>query len=353
MLPLALLLTLLVSSEQANPPVPGAPDPNSDGITVLDTVLVSGVQPGPGLWRVRSGEHSLWVLGSLTPLPRRLQWTSTDVEAKVRQSTVVLAPPAVRFDAGVGRVRGLFLLPSLLAARRNPGDATLADVLPGGLYERWQPLRQHYLPRARDIERWRPLFAAQRLFEVAVERSGLRFRPVTWPVVERTAKRLDITIVNTTVEVRIEAPRTAIREFAREPLDDVRCFELTIDRLEADLAAMRERANAWSVGDLDTLRALPFVDQAPACIEAVLNASVIADRGYDDLPERVRAAWMAAAEAALAEHRTGFAVLPMRHVLAADGYLAALRTRGYLVETPDEISEPDDPAAEVDPSPAE
>lgn len=35
----------------------------------LDEVLVTGEQPGPGLWRVSANGNELWILGTLDPLP--------------------------------------------------------------------------------------------------------------------------------------------------------------------------------------------------------------------------------------------------------------------------------------------
>ena len=50
-------------------------------------MIVDGTQPGPGLWLVRKGGNDLWILGTLNPLPARMQWQSKQVEqviAKVR-----------------------------------------------------------------------------------------------------------------------------------------------------------------------------------------------------------------------------------------------------------------------------
>jgi hypothetical protein len=62
---------------------------------------------------------------------------------------------------------------------------------------------------------------------------------------------------------------------------------------------------------------------------------VLQGRGFDDLPERAKASWMAAADAALATHRISFATQPMGRLLAEDGYLAALAARGYEVVAPE------------------
>lgn len=302
---------------------------------LLSEVVVTGEMPGPGLWRVSRGDNELWLLGTLSPLPKRFRWRSDEVEQRVAASQLLLAPPAVDFEAGVGRIRALFLLPSLLGARRNPDDAKLADVLPPELYARWQPLKQRHLKRNRKVETWRPLFAAGKLYEEATEDVGLRRRDLVWPIVEKAADRHGVAQFQPKVPVRIEDPKSTIKAFARTTLDDTECFALTLDRLEADLATMRERAEAWAIGDLDLLRRLPVADPGPACIEAVMQASVFSEQGIAELPQRLREAWLEAAEKALSEHRSTFAVLPMRLLLGEDSVLETLAERGYAVQEPE------------------
>ena len=48
------------------------------------------------------------------------------------------------------------------------------------------------------------------------------------------------------------------------------------------------------------------------------------------------AALKAAAEKALAENKSTFALLPISNLLSDDGYLSELAARGYAVEAPDE-----------------
>ena len=47
---------------------------------VLDDVVVTGERTGPGMWHVRSGAGQLWILGSMSPLPKGITWRSTQVE---------------------------------------------------------------------------------------------------------------------------------------------------------------------------------------------------------------------------------------------------------------------------------
>lgn len=301
---------------------------------VFEAVVVSGVQPGPGLWRVTKGDNVMWILGTLSPLPKRIEWEAREVRQVIAESQQVLTGARVKLKEKIGFFRGLTLLPAALSSRKNPGKEKLADQVPPDTYQRWLALKKRYIGRSSSIEKQRPLFAAQKLWEKAVKRNGLSFDGVVDKVIIKTARQHDVPMVSAEVEIDIGDPRQAIRDFANDDLDDLKCFTQTLDRLETDLVSMRERANAWATGDIEALRALPFEDQNRACADAVLQAGVARKRGLDDLRQRVRRAWMEAAEKALAQNRVTFAILPMGELLKPDGFLAALRQRGYEVEEP-------------------
>lgn len=94
----------------------------------LDEILVVGEHPGPAMWRVSRGEHSLYILATLAPLPKDMVWRSHSVEDRIAASQLVLAPPDV--SAHVGFFRSLTLVPSLLRARHDPEGRTLEQSLP-------------------------------------------------------------------------------------------------------------------------------------------------------------------------------------------------------------------------------
>jgi len=300
----------------------------------LETVVVSGIQPGPGLWRVFKGDHEMWVLGTLAPLPKRMDWAADETRLVIRQSQEVLLSPTGKLGTNIGFFRGLTLLPSAMGARKNPDKQKLADLLPAELYARWRLLKRQYLGRSNRIEKRRPLLAANKLFEKALSRSGLTTKNLVEPEVRRAAKRAKVTVTVPMIEIMIEDPKQAIKDFAASELADIECFEQTLDRLETDLGTMVERANAWAVGDVQELQALPFVDQRRSCADALLNASVMQDRGLGDLRTRLANEWLTAAETALTNNTSTFAVLPIEQILKSDGYIATLRDRGYTVEPP-------------------
>lgn len=306
------------------------------GPTVFDELLVSGEQPGPGLWRVTKqtadGEHVLWILGSYGPLPRRMQWRSRVLERALDQSTEVIAPPSV--DTNVGVLRGATLLPSLVGIRKNPNGETLQELVPPELYARWSVLKQRYLGNDRGVEKWRPIFAAGELYREAISEAGLERSNIVWPAVEKAAKKRKLPITRPVVDVELEKPRDLIREFKKAEIEDLECFARTIERLESDLDLMRVRANAWATGEIGVLRELAPVDQAGACLAVVTGSELLQSRGLADLPTRLTDAWLAAAEDALARNASTVAVVWMSQLLSEDGLLAQLESRGYRIEAP-------------------
>lgn len=347
---LCLGLSPLLAAEPETPPAEEEALPDEiDGIKLLDAVVVSGVQPGPGLWKVSRDGRVMWVIGTLSPLPKRMEWNSLPVERHIARAGVVLLPPYADIKAEGAALGGLFLIPSLMSARNNPGKEKLQDVLPAADYARWQRLKALYLGRDRGIEKRRPLIAAMELRDAALDKHDLSGRDVVRRVVADAAKKADVPVVRPHVTLVVEDAKSAVKEFAARPLDDTECFRRLLDQTENDLDTLALRANAWAQGDLAGLRALTYTDVAKTCTDALLQSGLAQSRGFSELPARIQAAWMAEAEKALATHAESVAVLSMAQVMGPSGYLAVLEQKGYTVESPDEFAA----AADRDGEPAQ
>src|SRR5688572_5285792 len=97
-------------------------------VSVPEEVLVIGEQPGPGLWKVVKGSHTLWILGTYVPTPKGMIWRSKQVESVISASDEVLGPYSA----------------SLRVKDAQPFQAQrgkLKDVLPRKVYARWRALR--------------------------------------------------------------------------------------------------------------------------------------------------------------------------------------------------------------------
>lgn len=324
----------------ASPQAPPSSDPvaataeDPTPIRDLEAVVVTGVQPGPGLWQVSKGDHVLWILGTLSPLPRDIEWDTSVVERTIAQSQEVIGSPSVDVNTSAGFFGNLALIPSALKARRNPDGKTLQELVPAAQYARWRALKAKYIGGDHGIEQWRPVFAALELYERAIRKSSMSSRGIVGPAVTKMAKRHGVKIVQPRVTITIAQPRQALKEFSATSLDDLDCFTKTLQRIESDVGAMAARANAWSIGDLDTLRELPYGNQFAACSAAFSGAALARKHGVSDLAGQMERKWMAAAEAALARNASTFATLPIAELLKRDGYLARLQAKGYEVEAP-------------------
>ena len=306
---------------------------------MLDTVLVSGTQPGPGMWKISKGDHVLWIVGTHSPLPVKMNWRAKNVEKIVSQSQEILGEPGVSIGLKqIGYFNSLLLLPGILEARKNPDGAMLNEIVPPELYRRWVVLRDKFVDGYNtpdnDIERWRPMFAAYELYRGAIRQNGMSNANAVWPVINAAAKKYNVKITSLMLTPELSDPRGAMRDFKASRLDDLACFEKTIERVETDLEAMKQRANAWAVGDVNVLRKLPESDQGAACAAAFRQASFLKKLGPADIEAQVDRAWLDGVEKALESNKVTLTALSINKLIAADGYLAKLKARRFAVEEP-------------------
>ena len=330
---------------QNAPASPIAAPASPSSVTNLEAVAVSGVQPGPGLWKVSKGGHTMLLLGVISPLPQLMQWRSADVETAISTSQQVLQLPDVKLKVDVGFFGKLFLLPSAYSARKNDHGGTLQQVLPAPMYARWEALKSMYIGKDNGIERWKPIFASQELYKKALKANRLSKSGGVQSSIDALAKKYNVPETSTDYPLTIEHPHDAIKAFKASGLDDVACFGRTLDAVEQDMPAMTLRANAWATGDLDALRKLPDSDRRSTCVSAVTDADFAHKLGLSDVPAKLEANWLTIARAALAHNTQTFAMLPIRELISADGYLSKLQAEGYRIEAPDADTDDGDPAA--------
>jgi hypothetical protein len=319
----------------------------------LETVLVTGEVPGPGLWKVSRDGHVLWILGSYRPLPKDMKWRANEVERRVAESQEVIYPGGTSINPDIGIFRALTLLPALLKAGKNPDGATLKDVLPPQTYARWRVLKDKYIGGDDDVERWRPAVAVDILNGAALKKGGLGYSVNVASVVNRIAKQKGIPVHADplrTRKIKLENPRGMLKSAQKMKLPDVECFARGLDFLEPQLQTLKLRANAWARGDIASLReASSYVTPPENCMLQLQNAlisgeietPVQAKRAIDEMARLekearhdVEAHWLFTVRAALSKNRSTFAVLPLSELLRPDGFLTKLRDLGYEVESP-------------------
>ena len=310
------------SRAQSPPDVPASP--------AIDEVMVTGERPGPGMWRISKNGHDLWILATLRPLPKNMTWRSVLVEQRIASSQLVLSPPDV--DVDVGFFRGLTLIPALLRARKSPDGRTLEEILPHDLYIRWLALRVKYL--GSYDEHKRPILAAIDLYEGALNQSGLTDNGMIWNVVEKAARKDHVSVQPVQLKIKLQDAKRTVRDLGNIPQGaEIDCFAKTVERLEVDLQPMRQRANLWSLGDIQGLRSLPYPDEEAACLNAFLAVPQFRDQ-YESARSRLQDLWLSSAKTALDNNASSFAVLPIATLLKDDGAIDRLKKQGYEVQEP-------------------
>jgi hypothetical protein len=331
-LPVLAQTTAEPAAAAAATPAAAATVPTTEtGEPVPQQVLVSGSRPGPGVWKVSKDNHVLWVFGTYSPLPIKMEWHSRGVEKAISQSQEYLKPPGSSVTVGWGAVTAL---PFLIGVKKNPDGAELKDLLPPEVYARWRPLKEVYFGNDSGIERERPSFVAAELSSRALKQAGLTNSSEIAKTIDKLVEKHKLKVVDPTLRVEIKDPGKAVRDFKKSAMDDVPCLAKTVDRLDGDLVAMRARANAWAVGEYESIRKLDYGERA-ACMQAMHSSSLAKNQPeLQTLNERALAAWVAAAEKALATNASTFTVVHMKEILDPKGLIATLQAKGYTVEPP-------------------
>jgi len=315
----------------ANPETAATPDddaaaapPASD---VVEEVTIFGELAGPGLWKVRNGDNTLYLLGTLSPLPKKLQWRSREVENVLGRAKQVI-PARSEFDVDIGPIRAVQLYFQYRELRGNADRQTLQEVLPADLFARFEALRSKYAPRERSLLQRRPLLAAGELWREAVSRSGLTSRNDVNRAVEKLAKARKVPLVMP--KVVIDDPKGILAEVGQISVAaELACMRSTLARLEVDLAAARQRAEAWAVGDVEALRSSSQMEQQETCWEALQQSAKVAA-----IRTQFEASWLKLAVEAVERHDVSLAVVPISILFGRQGVLELMRERGYTVDDP-------------------
>lgn len=293
----------------------------------LETALITGVMPGPALWKVTSRNNTLWILPVYGPLPDRLDWKSREIEAVIRNSQAVYV--GGRAEEG-GSARSAA---RALRALSNTDGQLLLEVLPEDLYQRFAELSRRYAGNTSRFERYRPYYAAEALRDAAMARLGLASDGEVVQRVASLARRHGVKVH--AIEAMTARTRDRIiAQLEATPREaDVPCVRVLLGRLELDLRESIARANAWSRGDLTVLHGYTGLRETPAfraACEPFLQHMSSMTREHT----AARQAMYSTYAAALRRNRSTLALVWVSELLSADGLIARFRKAGYEVTGP-------------------
>ncbi|HTV95603.1 MAG TPA: TraB/GumN family protein [Steroidobacteraceae bacterium] len=309
------------SPAQAPAPLP-APMPSTQPAQVLQELVVTGERTGPGLWRVHHGDAQVWILGSISPLPRGITWRSTQVERVLGSTQQVLVSKPLE----IGIVRILWLLLTERSVLMVRGGKRLKDVMPPALHERFAQQRARFTHDDDKWERFRPIIAAAFLEQAAFHSVGLSARLDLGAAVRGLAKKHGVRVE----ELKIAGIGDVLDALkTMPPATENTCVNASLVTVQSALPQLMDRARAWATGDVERIESHPAPAEVDACLRALDSGAAAGD-----LLGRIRRAWLDALLQSLQGGGTTLAVVNMDLLLGKGGLLDELRGRGYDVDGP-------------------
>jgi uncharacterized protein YbaP (TraB family) len=288
----------------------------------MDDMVVTGERPGPGLWHVHRGTAQVWILGSMSPLPKGITWRSKQVEQLLDSTHQVLVQKP--FEIGIARV--LWLLITERSVLMLTGGKRLKDVLPPELHDRFAAQRAKYTNDPNKWERFRPLIAAAFLQQAAFHQVGLSTRVDLGAAMRSLAKKHHVQVE----EIKIAGVGDVMEALKTlPPATENACVAASLVTVESDLPRLVDRAQAWANGNVERIQQLREPAEVDAC-RAALDAGV----GAADLIARMRRTWLGAIEAHMQNGEVTVAVVNIDMLLEPGGLLDELRAKGYEVDSP-------------------
>ncbi|MGO9633637.1 MAG: TraB/GumN family protein [Steroidobacteraceae bacterium] len=290
--------------------------------TQLEDLVVTGERTGPGMWHVHRGSAQLWILGSISPLPRGITWRSKQVEQVLGTTNMVLVPKPLE----IGIVRILWLLITEHRLLMVGGGKRLKDVMPPNLYARFAPLRTKYTADSTKWERYRPIVATAFLQQAAFHQVGLSARLDLGAAVRVLARKHGVRVE----EVKIAGVGDLLDALkTMPPSTENTCVGASLVTVESGLPRLIDRAQAWATGNVERIESLREPAEVDACLAALDSGSAAGD-----LIARVHRTWLEFLERGLQGSGTTLAVVNMDLLLGHGGLLEDLRTNGYQVDAP-------------------
>jgi uncharacterized protein YbaP (TraB family) len=319
LIPALILATLPLALGAQPTAAPAAAEP-------IQEIVVEGQHEGPRMWTVRKGDHTLWILGTISPLPKKMVW-QPDAVREVLRHTQEVVPAWPSYGIGANPLTALRVYIEWRRLQKPPDNLPLRQTLPAPLYQRVEALKARYDPKDAKLENMRPMLAGRQLVARVFDAAGLAQHNEVQETVLQLAREQGVRVHQD--KLKIEDPVDVLKDVGNTPLDrEVACLESVVTLLETDIAPLQARAQAWALGDVDTLRKLPHADRT-TCVSAVSNSErvrTLIARAQDD--------WLIAVEDSLRRNAGTLAVQSMDRLLGAQGTLAVLRARGYSVEGP-------------------
>jgi uncharacterized protein YbaP (TraB family) len=294
----------------------------ADQPPLIDEIVVTAERAGPGMWHVQRGAANVWILGSISPLPRDITWRSKQVETVLESTSQVLVQKPL--EISIPRILWM-----LIADRKFlmvGGGKRLKDVLPPELHARFAAQRSNVGEDADKWERYRPIIAAAFLQQAAFHQVNLSMRLDLGAALRALAKKHGVRVE----EIKVAGVSDMLEALKTMPAATERtCVEASLTTVESGLPRLVDRAQAWAVGNVERIENLPELKDVDAC-----RTALDAGKGALDVIGRIRQTWLDNIEKNLRSAGTTIAVVNLDMLLERGGLLDQLRAKGYEIDAP-------------------
>jgi uncharacterized protein YbaP (TraB family) len=288
----------------------------------VDEIIVSGERAGPGLWHVQKGAAQLWIFATVSPLPKDMTWRSKQLEKILDGTDQVLVAKPVE----IGIARALWLLVTQRDLLMLGHGKKLKDVMPADLHARFAAQRAKFTKDADKWEKFRPIIAAAFLEEDALHAVGLSTRLDLADEVRSLARKHHVRIE----EFRFAGLHDVLDALKTlPPATEQKCVAASLATIETGMPRLIDRAQAWATGDVQRIQSLPESAEVAQC-----RAAITVEPGAGDLYTLLRQTWVNNMARHLETGGVTLAVVSMDMLIEPGGFLEALRSRGYTIDSP-------------------
>jgi uncharacterized protein YbaP (TraB family) len=322
---LAACLLMLAGSVLAQVPItPARPDASDPDAVIVEELVVVGRLPGPAWWTVSDLDTTVYVLGSPSLAPSRMQWDRAVFERRLQGANAVILPFADVKVKAKGAIGAAFNLMRL----RSGGP--FEDTLDPAARARFVAARTKLGQPAKRYATKNPLAAGLLMATDYREHYNLTTADPT-KLVKLLAQQAKVPVVQKSYDL---APLMG-KIIRTPPAAGRACLDEVLQQVEAGPGVTQGATRAWAEGD--PRGALGNERTYERCIAAV--------PGAQDFDTRMKADQVAAIAKALDTPGHAIAVVQLRPLLSQGGVLDRLRAQGFTVKTPGEAEAPTDPAA--------
>lgn len=304
---------------------------SQEATTEVEPIIVAARRTDAPIWQIVQDDRTLILVGSISGVPRDLDWRPDALEAAARRSDRILFPQHGR--ASVSDV--LRLIWRIRTIARLPNGTTTADYL-----DPEDQARLEALMADQRNDRWRTESFVSLSIDLMSDRAGYQRRRTygATDAIQQAARaaRVPVRAVGT-----VRGDELIDNLITMPPQTYTPCLIAAMDAAEAGSVGERARIEAWRT------RRIEDVMQAP--VEKALN--LCWPWGDPEIAPLLRGQWVDAVNQALSEPGVTMAVVQLRVLAEPDGVLDQLQNQGFEIEGPDWKATPPESQPASQPTP--